>query len=461
MDDKTTVMDVPPKTTNSVKYNGNKGPKFGARHVQIGLVALGNGVLFSTKYAFSIVIVAMTDTSSSPNDRIPTYDWDNKNVIISSILWSGMVFQTVAGHFGTRYGPKWFIFSSSLLNGISFLLIPSAAQYFGSYGVLACRMIQGACMGTYRPIHISVMGLWAPPEERSRMSCIDTLGVSLSLVVSSTVAGMVSQSALGWPWAVYLFGIVNCVWCLAYFFFGQQSPSSHPKISAEEKKYLQVTLKQSDNDEKSVTPWLKIFTSTSVWAILVGLVGTNFILTMVLSENPIYLDKIMKFDLDMSGLVMGGSILIGSLSGVFIAFLSDYVVKNEVLRIVNSRRLFHLLGQVGCSVTVILATYIPVEKSLLMIVIICVECIFIIVSSVGGCDLSAFDLSPNFAGVIFGVAGTLAEGTGLFAPLLVHWIARDEENIVSWRIVYCITGAISVSSAVFYCIFASDKRKNW
>lgn len=104
--------------------------------------------------------------------KFQTYDWDNVNVVISAVLWSGIPFTLVAGYLGKQYGPKWFLVISGFVNALAYILIPLAARTMETTGLIICRVVQGVALGFLYPQSTVVLGRWVPPEERSRMGFI-------------------------------------------------------------------------------------------------------------------------------------------------------------------------------------------------------------------------------------------------------------------------------------------------
>ncbi|XP_076262245.1 putative inorganic phosphate cotransporter [Rhynchophorus ferrugineus] len=445
---------------DGIHYTGDKGPFFGARHVQLILSALAMGIMMSTKSMFSVLIVAMVKEGSSVNPDVPYYDWNNVNVIISSILWSGLFFQSFSGHMGKEYGPKWFVAGALALNAISFSLIPLAASLAGSTGVICCRLAQGAAQGIFMPMTACVHGTWIPTEERARLGFIGTCGVTFSLMISSIVAGTVSKSSLGWPWGFYMFGILNLAYVLVWILFAHQSAETHPYISPEEKRYIQTSLSQRPGTNLP-TPWLKILLNIHVWAIIVAMIGGSFIMTFVQSEKSIFLDKIMKFDIQANGIVGSIPTLCGAFSGVIFAFLSDYTVKSKIMPTVNSRRIFHVIGSISNALCLVSLTFVPSDKAAIAVVILCFESIFMIACIAGGSTINVYDISPKFAGIIVGIASTIGDAFALFAPLLAQWCITDQDDVEQWRLAFSITAGIAIVGAIFFGVFATDKRQEW
>ncbi|XP_030754150.1 putative inorganic phosphate cotransporter [Sitophilus oryzae] len=446
---------------DGVYYTGEKGPKFGVRYVQMVIIAFSTGVMLSTKGMFSVLIVAMIKNGSSTNPDVPYYTWNNTNVIISAILWGGLPFQLLAGYLGKEHGPKWLIVGTQLINSIAFFIIPFAAQILGSTGVILCRLVQGVAQGAYSPLQVCVGGIWTPPEERARLSFIGSCSATLTIMVSSIVAGVVSKSSLGWPWGFYSFGALNLAYAIFYMIFGHQSPETHPSISPEEKMYIQVSLSQQPG-KNIPTPWRKIFLSTPVWAIVIAQIGINFFLTLFSSDKSLFLDKIMKYDIQSNGVIGSIPTLCACVSGVGIAYMSDYSVQSGRFSVINSRRIFHLMGSITISILLIVLTYIPSEYRAWAIVDLCFIDIFIIFTLVAGSYINIYDVSPLFSGIIHGISNTLADAIGILAPLTVQWcVTGDQENVEQWRTAFGIASTITIVSGITFAIFATDKRQEW
>lgn len=56
------------------------------------------------------------------------------------------------------------------------------------------------------------------------------------------LSGLLSVSSGGWPSIFYVFGAIGTVWCIAFLIFNYEDPNSDPRISPEEKSYIQQTL---------------------------------------------------------------------------------------------------------------------------------------------------------------------------------------------------------------------------
>lgn len=87
----------------------------------------------------------------------------------------------------------------------------------------------------YPSLHCLV-ARWAPPDEKGKFVAA-LLGGSLGSILTWPSLGMVIER-FGWLWAFLICGILVICWTIIWFFLVTDSPGTHPRISAEEKKYI-------------------------------------------------------------------------------------------------------------------------------------------------------------------------------------------------------------------------------
>ncbi|XP_050308596.1 putative inorganic phosphate cotransporter [Anthonomus grandis grandis] len=443
------------------KKDENKGPWFGARHVQIILLLYCLVVGMATKASFAIQIVAMTkEKSNSPNPNIPTYpEWTNTGVILSSFFWTYVISNVVAAPIEKKYGPKWFLLGAIFINCVAFSLIPLVAELFGANGVLVCRMLQGMGQGFLFPTQQVILGLWAPTEERSRATVAVNAGTTIGVMISTIVPGYLSASWWGWPFSFYTIGLFGFLWCLLYLIFGHGSPATHPTITPEERRYIQRSLNQEEEKDVPV-PFKDMALSYSVWAVLVAQIGIAWSNNMAYTEYPSYLDKVMGFDIQSNGLYSALPPATAMITGFIFGPLSDYLINNHLVTTVNTRRIFHLIGGLGISASIIYLSYLQPDQKLMSIVLM--TAIYVSQSAmVYGNIINMIDISPRFAGIIFGISNALGQCIALFAPLLVQFVVVHQNESSEWRIVFETTSVIITGTSIIFVLFACGSRQPW
>ena len=72
------------------------------------------------------------------------------------------------------------------------------------------------------------------------------------------------------------------------------------------------------------------------------------------------------------------------------------------------------------------------------------------------------DMSPNFAGTLFGLSNSIASIGGFVAPRIAGQLVNSDTSDVSkWRIVWIIAVVILVVETVFYTVFAAGNPQAW
>ncbi|KAJ8929846.1 hypothetical protein NQ314_017450 [Rhamnusium bicolor] len=298
-----------------------KGPFFGVRHVITILLFLLLAIGYGMRVNLSVAIVAMTDNTTSENPDIPTYDWDDKSVVLSSFFWGYICLQVVAGQMGRSYGIKWFLVGTMLIN-------------------------------------------------------------------SAALTGFISASWIGWPPTFYLFGIVGCLWAMAWAILGANCPAQHIRISEEERYYIESSL-GSKEEVIAPTPWKEIFTSWPAWAVFVGSFGQNWGYSTLLTEIPNYMNKVMKFDMHSSPFI----------SGTFVP-----------------------------SAALITLGFLPEDETTLSVTMLIIA-VGVNAAVWCGFQINIVDLSPKFSGILMGIANGSSALFSIIAPLVVQVVVTDEVSI--------------------------------
>lgn len=68
-------------------------------------------------------------------------------------------------------------------------------------------------------------------------------------MISGPINGYLCESSIGWPGALYIFGVSGIIWSTTWVLYGFSTPRSHPSISLEERNYIESSLGR-DNKTK-------------------------------------------------------------------------------------------------------------------------------------------------------------------------------------------------------------------
>lgn len=271
----------------------------GVRHLQVFLMFLCMAVAYALRVDLSVGIVAMMDRNSTGVD-FPEYQWDAtiKGNLLASFFWGYVITQIPAGYLSQRFGPKILLTGSLFFCSLFTVLMPVAAEV-GDWGLLCgTRVIQGLAQGSVLPGLQNLLSNWTPTEERGRLATIVYAGAPLGTIVAMSVCGALASSSIGWPSIFYVFGALGFLWVVLWFFLGADRPDTHKFISKEEQAYIETSLgSKVSTDTKRQTPWVDIFTSLPMWAVIIAHCGQNWGFFTLLTEMPSYMNSILKFDL--------------------------------------------------------------------------------------------------------------------------------------------------------------------
>ncbi|KAF7287840.1 hypothetical protein GWI33_000193 [Rhynchophorus ferrugineus] len=437
-------------------------PKIGIRHLQVFIYFMLGFLAFGFRVTLSVGIVAMTDPKTSINPDIPTYpEWTNKNVILSSFFWGYIVPQLFAAWMAKKYGPKWFLIGSAIMQSILFILMPITAAYFGSTGVIVSRILQGLSQGFIFPSFAYLLCQWVPIEERARLGSAVFAAGKLGTVFSMLITGVISASWYGWPMVFYVFGGLGFLWCFLMGFLGYDSPDDHPSISMEEKKYIESSLGKTETTAKhEKTPWKGILSSFPVWALLLAQTGNNYCFWTLVTQIPTYMNYVMHFNIKKNSLLSSIPYLtLWILSFVF-GIISDALVNKGILKRSFSRKFFNSIGLLVPAVALICLGYTEAGNNAQAVILL------IIAVGFNGACFSGFainhmDLSPNHAGSVMGICNAASQVAGALAPLIVQLIVSDETNIIQWRYVFLLSAGVNTFCALAFIIFGSGKPQPW
>ncbi|CAG9767277.1 unnamed protein product [Ceutorhynchus assimilis] len=442
---------------NMEKDTMDKGPCFGSRHVQMILYFLLNMFSYALRSVLSVAIVAMNDRKITKNQNIPSYLWDDQSVILSSFYWGYVVCQLPAAYFGKKYGVKWILVGSTILDSLSCILIPTMATLLGSKGVILCRVSQGLAQGFLLPSVHTLLGHWAPPTERSRIGTFAYAGGVFGTILSMSVTGLICSGWLGWPFSFYIWGAFGLSWSFIWMIFGFDCPRTHNSICEKERDYIEKSLGQTEKKYRAV-PWKGIFKSSPVWALIVTNAGINWGSTVLLTQTPTYLSKILKFDIKANALLSSSPYLAMWILSFLFSTICDWIINNNWVTRGVARKIFNSIGTICPAIGLL---YLGFVTNAYMAVLILVLVGGTIGAGFCGFQVNHIDLSPNHSGVLMGLTNGFTSTFSIVSPLVVQFVVTDQTNQSQWMTIFMITAAVyALTDIVFICL-ASGEVQDW
>lgn len=225
----------------------------------------------------------------------------------------------------------------------------------------------------------------------------------------------------GWESIFYVFGAAAVVWSIIWFIVVKDDPSKDKWMSKSEKKFILESLK-NQNGQKNVikVPWKAIFSSSPIYAIACAHFAYNYGYYTLLTQLPMYMRKILKFDLAQSGFVSALPYVVQTILTFVSGLAADWFLVKKLLTVTQVRKYFNntaLLCQMGF---LLITTFLTDVNSI-------VTCISLSVGlgalAMSGYLANTLDIAPQFGSIILGITNTFATLPGLISPPLSGFIA--------------------------------------
>ncbi|XP_060521893.1 sialin-like [Cylas formicarius] len=361
-----------------------------------------------------------------------------------------------AGIISEWWGPFWTIFVATAVSAVLNELCVWGTHLHVGF-LFACRFIIGFMGGLVYPALQCLIGRWAPPQERGKFVS-GLMGNTLGTCLTWIIVGGVTK-AWGWEWGFHVLSIQIVIFLAVFWVFVSDSPELHTWITDEELKYIKDSQAGAVTKTKAMPPYKQIFTSFPFWTLCLLHFGNLWGLYVQIAVVPKFIAEVIGFNIRDSGLVSSLPHLVRLFLGLGYGVLGDYLKRTRFSREVV------LKSFVTCS---------HIIPGILMACMGLVKCnyygaiaLLVLSMSINGAVVltnlsNPTDLSPNFAGTIFGIISFIGGTTGFIVPQIMGALtAAYGNNFTAWGWVFAIGGIVYCSCGIFFIIFGTSKIQPW
>jgi MFS family permease len=415
------------------------------------------------------------------------------------------------------------VFGAGILTTSVLTLLTPLAANAGVAALVAVRVLEGFGEGVTFPAFNAVLACWVPPHDRTRFSTFVYSGALFGTIVSNPVSGYLCSLpkstvsgcsfCTGWPSVFYLFGTLGLVWYAVWLKVFVSEPEHDHAVTKAELAYIRgpestaakkvgavgervvkakkvserkLLLIQGDSDNSeteplqglglglevvppatssSTPPWLAIWSSPAVWAIIVGNVVANWSFYNLLTCMPQYLKNVLGLDISSLGFLSSLPYITAFCAAIGTGQLADRA-RGLGVRTAVVRKTCMTVGLALTSGALLAVAYIP---DLTTSVAIALLCLAMVGNGVGnsGWLVNHLDIAPPYAGLLMGISNTFGTVPGFVAPQVTDMITTADPLTQpgllkqQWRLVFQITAVISGFGAVFFAVFARGDRQRW
>ncbi|XP_064111730.1 putative inorganic phosphate cotransporter [Macrobrachium nipponense] len=389
------------------------------------------------------------------------FEWNGltQGLILASFNYGYAVTQVMGGRLAEVKGTK-YVFGICILTGAIVSFLTPLMAHIHYIALIATRITLGLVQGVSWPSIHALIARWIPPLERPRFVSIVYFAATFSITLTFPLCGVVIAKH-GWEAVFYTSGACSLFWCFFWFTCMYDDPSEHPRISEEEKHYIQQSVRAGgkSRDPSLITPWKQIATSLPMWAIIVGDMGNAFGLAIYTSQLPTYMRNVLGYSIQKNGLVSGLPFLCRYLGAVSSGILADWLLCREYLSIVAARKLFCSIAMFGPAILLVAVIYSGCSVTTI-VVLLCLANFFN-GSIAASQQVNHTDIAPNFSGTLFGISNTFAAATSSIAPVAVGAVINEVQTMEQWEKVFWMCIPVFVVAGSFFLIFGSGSVQPW
>ncbi|XP_046546452.1 vesicular glutamate transporter 2-like [Haliotis rubra] len=240
------------------------------------------------------------------------------------------------------------------------------------------------------------------------------------------------------------------------------NPKHHPRLGKRERELFiadnSVTYRH--DVETKIIPWRDILTSFPVYAILVGSFCRNWIVAMLITQQPQYFEEVFHMTTAEIGFLSAVPHVLMAAVVIMGGVVVDNLISRKVCSTTVARKLSETIGFGVEAVCVMAIVFVEDWKAAFLLLCVGVGFSGLAIS---GYQVNPLDLAPKFASVVTGLART-----GLLGAILSTLTAYFARNMVSdadvpmaWKRLFIVAAFIHFAGVLFYAVFASGKRQPW
>ncbi|ENN75168.1 hypothetical protein YQE_08281, partial [Dendroctonus ponderosae] len=326
-----------------------------------------NIYLLRTNMSIGIVIMTQNRYTTLDNGTVvnigPEFEWDNviQGYILSSFFYGYITTQLLGGLIGNKIGGKLVFGGGIAVTALVTLISPWLAE-LSVYALLVARIL----MGVFE---------------------------------------------------------VSLLWFAAWVYATSESPQTDPKISPEERDYIEHSLRASQVSKAHKVQWKALFTSGAVWSLNVALFCETWGFYTLLTLLPKYFKDVFQFDISKSGLASALPYISISIMMHVCGQLADRIIAKKWLTLTKTRKTFMCIGFFSQTGFMLGAAFWGQAAGTVFCLAMAVGLGAFAIATVG---VNALDIAPLHSGLVFGIANTWGTVPGIISPTIAGYVISTD-----------------------------------
>ncbi|HEY0930947.1 MAG TPA: MFS transporter [Gemmatimonas sp.] len=194
---------------------------------------------------------------------------------------------------------------------------------YSVFGFALARFILGLGESGNFPAAIKATAEWFPKHERAFATGIFNAGSNVGAIITAIIVPWITLT-WGWREAFFVTGLFGFVW-LAFWWPMYRSVGEHPRVSAEELRYIRDG--QEEVTPTTRVPWKTLLSHRQTWTFLIGKFMTDGVWWFYLFWLPKFLDARYGIKLGKLALPIIVIYLVADVGSVGGGWLSGFLMK--------------------------------------------------------------------------------------------------------------------------------------
>ncbi|MFD7130789.1 MFS transporter [Streptomyces sp. NPDC059894] len=411
--------------------SGGKGFR-GTRWGIISVVFAGTAINYIDRANLSIALPYMSDDLHLSGTA--------SGVLLGAFSLTYALMQFPAGWLVDKVGPRRLYGYALIVWSILTMLVGAAT---GLLVLVLLRMLLGVGESPAYPSSAKIVSRWFPQKERGLASSIFDSGARMGSAVSlPLITGVIAL--LGWRGAFVAAGVVGLLFGLFWLRF-YRDPEDHPRLSAEERAYIQTDTPAGGEQAREALPWRALFAHRATWGMMLGFFCLSFVLYFFITWFPSYLVDERGFDL----LKLGFFGMIPALCAMPAQWLGGLLQGRLIARgrPVSFARKVPLVSGLLVASVIVFAGSAPNAATALILLTISYCALTFAASSLWALPSDVAPAPGNVASLA-GIQGFGSNFAGFLSPIVVG--ALLDAGGGSYAVPLTVAGAVSITGALVY-----------
>jgi ACS family glucarate transporter-like MFS transporter len=391
------------------------------RWTVVALVAFVTGLTYVDRLNLGIVAKNFQEEF---NFTGPTMGW-----ILGAFSLGYAWFHVPGGWLADRFGARrvlagaivWFSGFTALTTIAPKLPILNLVGAAWAFAIV--RFLMGVGESAAFPVGNKMMGHWLGPKERALGTSIFLSGVGVAGIVAPVLITRIAVD-FGWRTPFLVLGLIGILAALACYTYVTDWPEQNPRVNASELALIkgpagtQVRSVPEQGSRKKGVPWRKVFSTPSIWALMMSHFCLVYPLYIFFTWFFIYLVKVRGVTVSKASFWGSAPFVANVIMVPFWGWLSDRAVQKLGQR--NGRRATAWLGIAGSALLLLSGSHTSNNTAALLQLAIAAGFNF---AASAVLYTTCTDISTNSSGSISGIMATFGSLGGAASPIVTALIA--------------------------------------